>query len=438
MLTKLKSFIEKNQLFNKSDQIGLAISGGKDSVCAAHLLNDLKISFLMVHVNFNLRGKESKEDQKFVEHLSKKLFYCKGIKIHTTNTEDYANTNKLSIQEAAREIRYAYFKELKELGCFNKLITAHHQNDLIETFFVNLQRKSGINGLKSIPIKRDYIIRPLLAFSSEEIDAYIHKKAIEYREDSSNKNIKYLRNSIRKNVIPTLVESLPDFINNASESISMLKAENDTFNYLLEQEISKITNPDSGGIFISKKLLLNYPHPAVVLYRILDKYRFNFDQCQQIIECVNGISGKQFFTKTHQLIVDRKQIIVKAKKTSQATSLIIKKEGTYVFSNFSFTIKKVTSWEFNKDKKEEILQIPPNMFPLTIRNWKSGDRFIPLGMKGSKSLSDFFIDQKINLMEKSEIPLLCSNDKILWIIGHQISDLVKVSRTENIYQVSYS
>ena len=435
MLTKLKSFIEKNQLFNKSDQIGLAISGGKDSVCAAHLLNDLKISFLMVHVNFNLRGKESKEDQKFVEHLSKKLFYCKGIKIHTTNTEDYANTNKLSIQEAAREIRYAYFKELKELGCFNKLITAHHQNDLIETFFVNLQRKSGINGLKSIPIKRDYIIRPLLAFSSEEIDAYIHKKAIEYREDSSNKNIKYLRNSIRKNVIPTLVESLPDFINNASESISMLKAENDTFNYLLEQEISKITNPDSGGIFISKKLLLNYPHPAVVLYRILDKYRFNFDQCQQIIECVNGISGKQFFTKTHQLIVDRKQIIVKAKKTSQATSLIIKKEGTYVFSNFSFTIKKVTSWEFNKDKKEEILQIPPNMFPLTIRNWKSGDRFIPLGMKGSKSLSDFFIDQKINLMEKSEIPLLCSNDKILWIIGHQISDLVKVSGTESIYQV---
>ena len=171
MLTKLKSFIEKNQLFNKSDQIGLAISGGKDSVCTAHLLNDLKISFLMVHVNFNLRRKESDSDQKFVEHLSKELSYCKGIKVYSANTKGYANTNKLSIQEAAREIRYTYFEKLKESGCFNKLITAHHQNDLIETFFINLQRKSGINGLKSIPVKRDYIIRPLFAFSSEEINA---------------------------------------------------------------------------------------------------------------------------------------------------------------------------------------------------------------------------------------------------------------------------
>jgi len=435
VLTKLKSFIEKNQLFNKSDQIGLAISGGKDSVCTAHLLNDLKISFLMVHVNFNLRGKESDSDQKFVEHLSKELSYCKGIKVHSANTENYANTNKLSIQEAAREIRYIYFEKLKESGCFNKLITAHHQNDLIETFFINLQRKSGINGLKSIPVKRDYIIRPLLVFSSEEISAYIHKKAINYREDSSNENIKYLRNNIRKNVIPTLVESLPDFINNTSESISMLNAENDTFNYLLEQEISKITSSDSGNIFISKELLFNYPHPAVILYRILDSYQFNFDQCQQIIECLNGISGKQFFTKTHQLIVDRKQIIVKAKKITQATPLIIKKEGTYAFSDYSITIRKVTNWEFNKDKKEEILQISSDMFPLTIRSWMSGDRFTPLGMKGSKSLSDFFIDQKISLMEKSEIPLLCSNDKILWIIGHQISDLVKVSGTESVYQV---
>ena len=435
MLTKLKSFIEKNQLFNKSDQIGLAISGGRDSVCAAYMINELKISFVMVHVNFDLRKEESENDQKFVEQLSKNLAHCKGLQTIKKNAAKYAKENKLSVQEAAREIRYSYFDKLKKSNHFDKLITAHHQNDLVETFFINLYRKSGINGLKSIPIKRGYIIRPFMAFSSEEIDAYLTNRAIEYREDSSNQNHKYLRNSIRKKVIPSILESMPQFLDNAVQTIGNLKAENDTFNYLLEQEISKITNRDSGIIFISKKLLLNYPHPTIVLYRILDRYQFNFDQCQQIIECLDGISGKQFFTKTHQLITDREQIIVKTKKKSQATPLIIKKEGHYMFSNHSITIKKVTHWEFNKDKKEEIMQIPPSMFPLTIRNWKSGDRFTPLGMKGSKSLSDFFIDQKINLMEKSEIPLICSKDKILWVMGHQISDLVKVSGTKNIYRV---
>ena len=159
MLTKLKSFIEKNQLFNKSDQIGLAISGGRDSVCAAYMINELKISFVMVHVNFDLRKEESENDQKFVEQLSKNLAHCKGLQTIKKNAAKYAKENKLSVQEAAREIRYSYFDKLKKSNHFDKLITAHHQNDLVETFFINLYRKSGINGLKSIPIKRGYIIK---------------------------------------------------------------------------------------------------------------------------------------------------------------------------------------------------------------------------------------------------------------------------------------
>jgi tRNA(Ile)-lysidine synthase len=438
VLTKLKSFIEENQLFNKSDQIGLAISGGRDSVCAAYMLNELKISFVMVHVNFDLRGEESENDQKFVEQLSKKLAHCTGLKTIKKNAKDYAKEYKLSIQEAAREIRYSYFDELKKSNHFDKLITAHHQNDLVETFFINLYRKSGINGLKSIPIKRGYIIRPFLAFSSDEINAYLTNHTIKYRDDSSNQNLKYLRNTIRKKVIPSIEESMPEFINNTVHSIDILKAENDTLEHLLSREISKIISSDSENLYIAKKQLLNFPHPSVMLYRILDDYHFNFDQCNQIIACIDGIPGKLFSSITHQLVVDREQIILNTKKKSQATPLIIKKEGHYMFSNHSITIKKVTHWEFKKDKKEEIMQISPSMFPLTIRNWKSGDRFTPLGMKGSKSLSDFFIDQKINLMEKSEIPLICSKDKILWVMGHQISDLVKVSGTQNIYRVLYN
>lgn len=438
MLTKLKSFIEKNQLFNKSDQIGLAISGGRDSVCAAYMLNELKISFIMIHVNFDLRGKESEGDQKFVEQLSEKLTYCKGIQAIKENAKDYANKNNLSIQEAAREIRYSYFDELKQSNHFDKLITAHHQNDLLETFFINLYRKSGINGLKSIPIKRGYVIRPFIAFSADEIHAYVGKNSIEYREDSSNQSFKYLRNTIRNKVIPQIVESMPQFIDNTVQSIDILKAENDTLDYLLNQEIKKIISSDSENLYITKKQLLNFPHPSVVLYRILDKYLFNFDQCEQIVTCLNGISGKIFCSDTHQLIIDREQIILNIKNKNSIESITIEKEGNYSFSNYFISLEKINEWKYNTNRKEEVIQIPPHMFPLTIRNWKRGDRFIPLGMKGSKLLSDFFIDQKINVLEKSKIPLLCSNNEILWVLGYQISDMVKVSGIKNVYRMSYN
>ena len=326
MLTKLKSFIEKNKLFNKSDQIGLAISGGRDSVCASYMLNDLEIPFIMVHVNFNLRGKESYNDQKFVERLSKKLPYCRGIKVLNSNAEDYAFEKKVSIQEAAREIRYTYFEDLKQSGHFDKLITAHNQNDMVETFLINLNRKSGISGLKSIPIKRRYIVRPFLALNTREINTYIANHNIKYREDSSNQSLKYLRNVIRKKVIPSIETSIPHFVDNALQSINILKAEKETLDYLLNQQIENITNNDFENLYIQKKPLLNFPHPAAVLYQILDGYRFNIYQCKKIIDSFNGIPGKIFKSETHQLIVDREQIILEI-KTSNQDVITIKKQG---------------------------------------------------------------------------------------------------------------
>ena len=437
VLTKLKSFIEKNKLFNKSDQIGLAISGGRDSVCASYMLNDLKIPFIMVHVNFNLRGKESYNDQKFVERLSKKLPYSRGIKVLNSNAENYAFEKKVSIQEAAREIRYAYFEDLKQSGHFDKLITAHHQNDMVETFLINLNRKSGINGLKSIPIKRRYIVRPFLALNTREINTYIANHNIKYREDSSNQSLKYLRNVIRKKVIPSIETSIPHFVDNTLQSINLLKAEKETLDYLLNQQIENITSNNFENLYIEKKPLLNFPHPAAVLYQILDGYRFNIYQCKKIIASFNGIPGKIFKSETHQLIVDREQIILEINTLNQDV-ITIKKQGSYSFANYSVVLKKAQKWTYNPSNTEEILQISPDLFPLFIRNWKKGDRFIPLGMKGSKLLSDFFIDQKINVLEKSKIPLLCSGDKVLWVVGHQISDLVKVSENKNVYHVSYT
>jgi tRNA(Ile)-lysidine synthase len=437
VLVKLKSFIEKNQLFNKSDRIGLAISGGKDSVSAAHLLNDLKISFTMIHINYKLRGKESDFDEKFVKHLSKNTENCKGIKCISVDARKYAKKHHVSIQEAARNIRYDYFEKLKLSNQLDIIITAHHQDDQVETFFINLNRISGIKGLKSIPVKRSYIVRPLLAFNSDEIKMYVAQKKIEYREDKSNQSTNYLRNVIRHQILPVIQNRLPDFVNHTSKSIALLNSEYELLDFFIKQFITSEITVSKQGIFIPKSKITIFPQPEVLLYRILDKYGFNFSQCQQISVGLNGKTGKQYFSKTHQLLIDRTQIIISLIEDLSTTVLDIYTDGRYAFDKYTLTLKKVKKWTFSSHKNKEYLEIPPLFFPLTLRYWKKGDRFSPLGTKGNPLLSDFFINHKINNIDKKTIPLLCSNDTILWVVGYQISDIVRVRDGFFVFSVSF-
>ena len=436
VLDKLKSYITKHQLFDKSDQLALAISGGKDSVCAAHLLNNLKIPFLMVHVNFNLRGEESDGDEKFVSQLANELEYCSNLFKLSADTQTHAAERKISIQEAARQIRYDYFTELYTNGSLTKLITAHHKTDSLETFFINLYRKSGIAGLTGISNKRDFIIRPLLCFSSDEIESYTSKNNIEFREDSSNSQTKYLRNTFRHLITPKIEEHLPDFESRSLESIEILKQENESLTYLLENYAKSISIYKNGQFSIQKNAVYSFPQPTVLLYSILDKFGFNPTQCKQIGVLKRDSIGKMFYSKTHQALVDRELIIVSEILDNLELSLKISDPGTYQFGSKTLIIKKVNDATFSSNKFEECVQLSADIFPLTLRKWKQGDRFQPLGMKGSKLISDFFIDEKINLNEKGEITMLCSNNEVLWVAGHRISEKVKIEDTRDIYQLS--
>ncbi|MGB0851634.1 MAG: tRNA lysidine(34) synthetase TilS, partial [Bacteroidia bacterium] len=332
---------------------------------------------------------------------------------------------------------YEYFEELKNKGQFDKLITAHHRSDALETFFINLYRTSGIQGLKSIPVQRDYIIRPFLVFSSVEIETYLESHDIPFRSDSSNQDTKYLRNKVRQEVLPNINLSLPDFEERAIKSISYLNKENDLLEYLLQGEIKKITTVQNGRLEIQKKALFRYPQPNVVLYRILDKYGFNPSQCLHIIDTCQDKSGSTFSTVSAELIVDREHLYVQESKEELPLSVYIPGPGVYSFGKTTFNIEKITEAVFSEDSNEEFVSLAADLFPLKIRNWEQGDRFQPLGMKGSKLLSDFFIDQKIDIQTKRNTPLLCSENEIVWVMGHRISEKIKVTNNRNLYRISY-
>lgn len=434
MLQNVKSFIAKYQLMDKLDQIGLAISGGKDSVCMAHLLEQMKVPFVMVHVNFNLRGVESNSDAQFVRELAANLIYSRGVLVKEVDTQAYALLHKTNTQLAARELRYAYFDQLRKDGIITKLITAHHQSDLVETFFINLNRKSGISGLKSIPIQRDYIIRPLLTVSSKEIKDYLQQNTIHYREDSSNTSTKYARNRWRNILLPSLAGHLPHFEKNAASSIHKLQQENEVLTWLIQEKLNAIKTLKNDTLYIDQETLITYPQPTVFLYRILDKYGFNYPQCEQIL--ANSYStGALFCSSTYELLIDRNTFIVQKRETKYCSPVKVHSTGIFALGKHTIAIEAASEMIFSENTSEETVSISPELFPLTLRQWQEGDKLQPLGMKGSKLLSDFFIDQKINVLDKQTIPLLCKDNEVLWICGVRVSEKMRVEDKNHLYKL---
>lgn len=438
MLQKLKSFISEHQLLEKSDQVALAISGGKDSVFAAHLLSALEIPFVMIHLNFSLRAEESDRDELFVAGLAANLPLCKALFSKKVDTLAYAQKNKLNTQLSARELRYAYFHELKEQGLYTKLITAHHSNDQVETFFINLNRSSGLAGLAAIPLKRDYIIRPFLSFTSKEILGYLSKHSIAFCEDSSNSSEKYLRNSIRHSVLPHIEDKMPGFNAQAQKSISHLRSENTILQHFIDTFEQEHFVTSSDIIKASKSVLFSFPHLDVLLYRILDKYGFNPAVCEQIAQSIEAEGGRIFESSTHILSTDTKNIQIRKKKKRLKGSIIIDGPGKYSLGNDTLVIESTSETIFSDSPNKEIVSIDESLFPLALRFWKPGDKIQPLGMKGSKLLSDFFTDQKINILQKGEIPLLCKQDEVLWIVGYRISEKIKTQNNKAVYSLLFT
>ena len=430
MKNKFLDNIKNESLFSKKDKLIVAISGGADSVALVNLLHRLNFNFQMAHCNFNLRGEESDKDENFVRDLSKNI----SVPLHVKhfNTDKFAKENKMSIQMAARELRYNWFEELRIKTNSDYIVVAHHKDDDVETFFINLIRGSGIRGFLGMHKKKNNIVRPLLDFRRIEIESYLKEQNQEYRTDSSNADIKYLRNNIRKHLVPLIQDMNPSFDRTFSNEIKYLNEVFEVFENRIENIKSNIFSESCGIIKINKEKLDSYQEKNVVLREILIPY--SFKETDKIMDSIYSESGKIFYSETHKLLIDRIEILITEKKDSEVFSVEIKEETNQITTPLMLKFSTLKSTEISNKKAIATLDFDKLQFPLVLRKWEVGDYFLPLGMRGKKKLSDFFIDEKFSRFEKEECYLITSNSEIVWIVGHRISETFKITdETKKLY-----
>jgi tRNA(Ile)-lysidine synthase len=332
---------------------------------------------------------------------------------------------------AARDLRYKWFNELLVDNNLNYIAVGHHKNDDVETFFINLTRGSGLKGLLGIKTKNNNIIRPLLCVSRLEIEAYLSAVKQSFREDSSNKSVKYLRNKIRYELIPLLTEMNPSIQETISNEIEILEGVFQVFEEQIESKRKEILQNEN-GIFKLKITDVQKLNPLnIYLYEFLNPY--GFSEVNQIIKALNTQSGKQFFSKTYQLNIDREYILI-SKISKENVSFEILENQHKISTPFTMELSKSIDRTVSKDRVKAKLDFDKLQFPLVLRKWKKGDKFMPLGMQTFKKLSDFFIDEKYSLIAKQQQWILCSADDIIWIVGDRIDDRFKITtQTKNVY-----
>ena len=505
MLKEFKSFVEKHNLIEKDDRVLLAISGGVDSMVLAELflrLQDYKTTRLQeflvaeskfngselngselngsklngselngstvqnlafAHCNFHLRGEDSNRDEKFVTDFAKENNI--PIYIKHFDTESYAKENSLSIEMAARELRYAWFKELKEIHNFNKVALAHHGDDQIETFFINFLRGSGIKGLKGMKPQNDFYIRPLLWSNRKEIEDFAKENGIQWVEDYTNQETVYLRNKIRHNIIPVFDEMKNNARQSLNFSINCLSSENDLYRSLIDEKLSNIEFVDGSYRSIENKYFLQDANGKQLLFEWVRRYGFNFDQAESMFEAMkNGKSGTLFYNDNIRL-QDYKTTRLQASVQSDKIEIFEEKDNDEIMvietqrrkdaktqssedGSVSLRLCDSVSLRLNSYNKDENFKLIKDSsvaaqfdmdkicFPLKLRHWRKGDKFRPLGMKGSKLLSDFFNDLGFSAYQKQNVWIMeDANGLILWVVGYRINDKVKIlNSTKVIFQ----
>lgn len=435
---KFENYISKNNLFNKQDKILLALSGGCDSTALFQLLKNLNYKFSAAHCNFNLRNKDSDDDELFVKKLCKNS----DIQLFNTsfNTKKFAETNKLSIEDAARKLRYSWFEKIRSQNNFSYILTAHHLDDRIESFFINLTKGTGIKGLRSILPKNNFIVRPLLFAKKEEIENYCINNNIQYRTDQSNYDTYFLRNKFRHEILPVLKKINPKFQDSMVKNFHIYNEFENIYNDYIETKKKFISEVRKNLIYIDLEKLLKSLAPLSLLFEIIRPYGFKSSQCRHILNNINNLqTGKLFFSKTHRILKDTKYLIIDTLKIEKNEIFYFDKEITHseIPIKLSFSYSDIIPSEFKTDKDTALVDADRISYPLIIRKYKKGDRFNPFGMKGEKMLSDFFTDNKINLFERENIWILTTKeDEIIWIIGYRTDNKFKINEnTKKILQI---
>lgn len=431
------SFIKDHQLLQPEELVLLAVSGGVDSVVMSSLFHEAKLHFAIAHCNFGLREQESEEDEAFVHTLAQQY----QVKFYTTrfDTKAYAKANKLSTQMAARELRYTWFEKLCNTHQINKLATAHHANDCLETILFNLTKGTSIAGLHGILPKQKKIIRPLLFASKEGLLQYAQAKGLSWREDSSNRQEDYARNLIRHQVIPSLKSINPNLESTTNVTIDRLSQVEKFFNEQLKNLREEIFFQQEGIYYITIQKIKEKPWASVVLWELLKPFGFNFLQIKSLLHSSVQI-GKSVYTNNYQLYVDRTTWMLTAREqTIMPSEYIISekiKNVNFLDQNLQLQVILREVYQIIHNNQVAALDLEKLQFPLTIRPWQTGDFFYPLGMLKRKKLSDFLIDQKVPLPLKQKVYVLESKGQIAWVIGYRIDDRFKVKEmTRQVYEL---
>lgn len=446
MLEEFQAYINRYHLIAEGEKVILALSGGIDSMVLADLLLKVKVDFVAAHCNFHLRGEESDGDEKFVRDYAER----NGIQCYVKHfeTEKYAAEQGVSIEMAARDLRYAWFEQLRQHLGYDIIAVAHHADDQAETFFINLLRGAGLNGLKGMKPQNGVVIRPLLWASREQIRKYAAENHIVWREDHTNAESVYLRNKIRNQLLPTFDELHPEARQGLYKSLEHLSAENELYRALLKEKLAQIVELDGDvqRLPFSKLVKAKVPEPAIpeatrraegptysfqLLFEWLRQYGFNTDQCHFIYDAIGTGVGNQYCSATHRLVIGRDELQLSEIKEKKDDEIQIGIGEEEILSPFHLCFSKLErTAEFIIDKSPEVAQLDADkiQFPLILRHWRHGDRFHPLGMKGSKLLSDFFVDQKFTEYQKQNVWLLVSaGGDILWVVGYRLDDRFKIT-----------
>ncbi len=442
MLNAFLLHIKKESLFLPHQPILLTVSGGIDSVVMVELFRQAGFLFGIAHCNFRLRGQEADRDEHFVRELAAKLqvrFYSKCFQ-----TEQYARAHHLSIQMAARELRYQWFNELITRENFDYVATAHHLDDQIETLMINLIRGTGLDGLQGIYSKQGKIIRPLMFATRFEIEQFRNTLDLPFCEDSSNQSIKYTRNKIRHEIMPVLNSINPDFQKGLTQTIERLRDVRMIVREKIEEKKKFLCTGDGNALTINISELRKLTPTTAYLSEFLSPLGFNYPTVKKIDDSLTGISGKLFLSPTHCLLKDRKLLIVQplhAIKSIPVKEYFIDGDVSQMDFPLSMNFRRLNIQEgFEPEKNPKIahLDLALIRFPLTLRRWKKGDRFQPFGMYHTKKLSDFFTDEKFSLFEKTNRWILESDGKIIWLIGHRIDNRFRItSQTRQMLRIEW-
>lgn len=401
----------------------VAVSGGPDSVVLLDALHREGFFVVIAHCNFHLRGEASNEDAEFVKSLSNKyqVPYCQV----DFDTEREAEERGVSIEMAARDLRYGWFEQVAEEWQCERIAVAHNADDVVETFFLNLTRGTGLQGLSGMAELRGRIVRPLLKVSRRQIMEYIAENQLEYRIDATNLETIYTRNKIRHKIVPQFEEINPSFLDTMGNNMRFIASAQNIVEVYASEAYKRVVSNEGGRVIFDLNVLKEYEGVDTLLFIWLSKYGFGSDVVMQLCRSLDDIAGKQFYSATHRIVVGRNRLECMACDSLEVDDniqLIINENDCVISEPLKMSVRVIDKLEFEVIKSANVacLDADKLRYPLTLRRWQKGDWFIPFGMKGRKKLSDFFADKKLSLIDKEQVWLLVSGEDIVWVVGYRV------------------